>query len=294
MINQTQADYEAYRRMYEKLIRLFRPRVERALRAQIKAFTDEYTKSQHITPAIIPPQIIEKSLKQLHITAGLNGAKLTVKELKRSTKGETDDQARWTYVINAYLEKYGLNQLSVEITNTLREQIKRQLVKANELGWGIEKTVSSLNRAAFPKWMATRIVRTETNKAANTGAMVAATDTGIPMDKKWVSTQDNRTRRIPRDQYDHLDMNGRTVGMNERFVVPSTKSIDAMLYPGDPDASVGNVVNCRCRVVFVPHRDGEREPSIPEVNPEKNVFQNLLDQAEAVGLHGTMASVFGK
>lgn len=290
----TQSDYEAYRRLYERLIKLFRPRVERALREQVKVFTDAYSVSQHVTPAIIPPQIIEKSLNQLHITAGLNGANLTKKELKRQLKGKNEDEARWTYVINEYLKEYGLTQLSVEITNTLREQIKAQLIKANEQGWGIEKTVSSLNRASFPRWMATRIVRTETNKAANTGAMVAATDSGIAMDKKWVSTQDDRTRRIPRDQYDHLDMNGRQVGMNERFIVPSTKTVDAMLYPGDPEASVGNVVNCRCRVVFVPHRDGEGVPMAAPHKPSENPFQALLDQAEALGLHGTLSSVFGK
>lgn len=290
----TQSDYEAYRRLYERLIKLFRPRIERSLRAQVKVFTDAYSVSQHVTPAIIPSDVIEKSLNELHVTAGLNGASLTDKEIKRQVKGKSDDEARWTYVINEYLKKYGLTQLSVEITNTLRENIKRQLIKANEQGWGIDKTVRSLDRASFPKWMATRIVRTETNKAANTGAMVAATDTGIKMDKKWVSTQDNRTRRIPRDQYDHLDMNGRTVGMNERFVVPSTKSVDAMLYPGDPEASVGNVVNCRCRVVFVPHRDGEGEPVVRQPEPSKNVFEQLLEQAEALGLHGSMSSVFGR
>lgn len=290
----TQSDYAAYKRLYERLIKLFRPRVERALREQVKVFTDAYSVYQHVTPAIIPPQIIEKSLNQLHVTAGLNGANLTKKELKRQLKGKNEDEARWTYVINEYLKEYGLTQLSVEITNTLREQIKAQLIKANEQGWGIEKTVSSLNRAAFPNWMATRIVRTETNKAANTGAMVAATDSGIAMDKKWVSTQDDRTRRIPRDQYDHLDMNGRQVGMNERFIVPSTKTVDAMLYPGDPEASVGNVVNCRCRVVFVPHRDGEGVPMAAPHKPSENPFQALLDQAEALGLHGTMSSVFAK
>ena len=288
----TAADYEAYRRMYEKLIRLYRPRVERALRAQVKVFTDAYKISQHVTPAIIPPEIIESSLKQLHITSGLNGAKLTVKELKRQMKGQSDDESRWTYVINAYLEKYGLNQLAVEITNTLREQIKRILIKANSNGWGVDKTVHQLDLAAFPKWMATRIVRTETNKAANTGAMVAAVDSGVKLDKQWVSAQDNRTRRIPRDQYDHLDMNGRKVGMNERFIVPSTKTIDAMLYPGDPDASAGNVCNCRCRVVFVPHRDGEGVPVQEPYKPSENVFQNLLNQAEALGFHGTLSGVF--
>jgi hypothetical protein len=255
-------------------------------------FTDAYKVSQHVTPAIIPAQIIEKSLKELHVTAGLNGANLTAKEIKRQLKGASNDDARWTYVINEYLNEYGLTQLSIEITNTLREQIKRQLIKANEQGWGIDKTVRSLDRAAFPKWMATRIVRTETNKAANTGAMVAATDSGVEMNKKWVSTQDNRTRRIPRDQYDHLDMNGRIVGMEERFVVPSTKTVDAMLYPGDPSASAGNVCNCRCRVVFVPVRtDGE--PVRLQYKPSGNPFQAILDQAEAIGLHGTLNSVFG-
>jgi hypothetical protein len=290
----TKSDYEAYKRLYDRLIKLFRPRVERALRAQVRVFTDAMQVTKGITPAIIPPQIIEKSLKELHITAGVNGAKLTAKQVKRSVKGVTDDEARWQYVIEQYLKRYDLTQVSVEITNTLREQITAQLKKAEELGWSIEKTVSSLNRAAFPKWMATRIVRTETNKAANTGSMVAATDTGIAMDKKWISTQDNRTRRIPRDQYDHLDMNGRIVGMNERFVVPSTKSVDAMLYPGDPAASVGNLVNCRCCVVFVPHRDGEGEPVVRQPEPSKNVFEQLLQEAEAIGLHGSLSSVFAK
>ena len=52
-------------------------------------------------------------------------------------------------------------------------------------------------------------------------------------------------------------MNGKTIGFDQRFIVPSTKSIDAMLHPGDPDASVGNLVNCRCTLVFVPVRTKE-------------------------------------
>ncbi len=280
----TQASYEAYRRLYERLIKLFRPRMERALRKQVRVFTEAYEISQHVTRKIIPPEIIESSLKQLHITAGLNGAKLTAKEINRQLKGNDEEDSRWTYVINEYLKEYGLTQLSIEITQTLRERINAVLIKGNEEGWGVDKMVRTLNTASFPRWMATRIVRTETNKAANTGAMVAATDAGIELDKKWVSTQDNRTRRIPRDQYDHLDMNGRTVGFNERFIVPSTKSVDAMLYPGDPEASAGNLCNCRCRVVFVPKRDGEGNPIASSEHQPENPFKKLLDQAKALGM----------
>jgi hypothetical protein len=39
------------------------------------------------------------------------------------------------------------------------------------------------------------------------------------------------------------------------FIIPSTKTIDAMQFPGDPNASAGNLCNCRCTVVFEPVRD---------------------------------------
>lgn len=291
MSKQTAEAYSAYRRMYERLVILYRPRVERALRAQIKFFTDAYQEAQYVTPDIIPPSIISKSLLQLHVTAGINGARLTKKEIKRQLKSEETN--KWAYVIEEYLKQHGLDQLSIEITNTLREQIKKVLIKGNHEGWGVDKMVRELNTSRFPRWMAIRIVRTETNKAANTGAMVAATDSGIDLEKQWVSSQDSRTRYIPRNQYDHLVMNGRRVDMNERFIVPSTKTVDAMLYPGDPEASAGNLCNCRCRCVFIPKRDGEGNPIEAPVSSD-NPFEKLLQQAEALGLHGSLSSVFGQ
>jgi len=46
-------------------------------------------------------------------------------------------------------------------------------------------------------------------------------------------------------------MNGKRVGYNEKFNVSGQE----MEYPGDPNASAGNVVNCRCTVAVVPKRD---------------------------------------
>ena len=131
--------------------------------------------------------------------------------------------------------------------------------------------------------MAVRIVRTEMNKAANTGAMVAAASSNVEIEKKWNSAQDNRTRRIPRNQYDHLFMNGVKVGYDERFVVPSTKTVDAMLYPGDPSASAGNLCNCRCMVSFQAKRDAN-DDLIPLKQPKNNPFSDLLKQAAAAGI----------
>jgi hypothetical protein len=76
--------------------------------------------------------------------------------------------------------------------------------------------------------------------------MLGAADMGVAVEKQWVSATDIRTRRIPRNQYDHLHMNGKRVPFDAGFVVPSTRTIDLMMYPGDPSAPASEVVNCRC------------------------------------------------
>jgi len=277
-------EYERYRKMYDRLLKMFRPRVERALREQVKIFTEVYSVNQYVTPDIIPSDIITKSLRQLHITAGVNGAKLADKSIQRDIKkADASQEETWIWVINEYLKQNGLTNLSIEITNTLKEQIMKVLIQGNTEGWGVDKIVSKLNDSTFPRWMAVRIVRTEMNKAANTGAMVAAASSNVEIEKKWNSAQDNRTRRIPRNQYDHLFMNGVKVGYDERFIVPSTKTVDAMLYPGDPSASAGNLCNCRCMVSFQAKRDAN-DDLIPLKQPKNNPFSDLLKQAAAAGI----------
>ena len=248
--------YQSYRSLYNRLVKEFTPKIEATLRQQIKFFTHTYEQHPYVTPDIIPSRPIRVALKKVYIVAGLSNATKVFRSIKAQTKG-TSRNDKWTWVIAEYLKNNGLDKVSIDITDTLKDKIKAEIIKGQEQGWGVDKIARNLNDAEFPNWMAKRIVRTELNKASNIGAMVAAADLNIEVNKEWLSAQDDRTRRIPRDAYDHLDMNGKTVGFDERFIVPSTKSIDAMLHPGDPDASVGNIVNCRCTLVFVPVRNKE-------------------------------------
>jgi hypothetical protein len=126
-------------------------------------------------------------------------------------------------------------------------------------------------------------------KAANAGAMLGAAEMGIAVQKEWISAQDNRTRRLGRDQYDHLHMNGIRVNYNEAFVIPSTKSIDMMQFPGDPNASAGNVCNCRCTLAFVPIRDDMGRPvDMNRVSPVPNIFSQIAGQAAALFITGQL------
>ena len=92
------------------------------------------------------------------------------------------------------------------------------------------------------KSRAATIARTETH-----GAAIMAIDSAIrdylgesAQTKEWLAANDERTRE------DHADVSGDIVGMDESFSVGD----EEMEYPGDPSASAGQVVNCRCVVMY--------------------------------------------
>lgn len=259
----------------------YREQVYKALRAQINYFADNYAKG--ITVTDLPTKPLIKALRGIYESAGVQNALYVRQQIKRNIAkaAPTDPIQKLTWMVNEYYRQNLLEQAVVPITNTTKRQIQQVLEQANAEGWGVAKTVAALKKTDITRTRAELIVRTETMKAANAGAMLGAAEMGIAVNKKWISAQDNRTRRIPRDQYDHLHMNTREVGYNQPFIVPSTKSIDAMQYPGDPTASAGNVCNCRCTVAFVPLRDGAGNlvPMAATVPPAGNQFLRIATTA---------------
>lgn len=94
------------------------------------------------------------------------------------------------------------------------------------------------------------IARTEMIRAVNGGALAqinlvnqSAIDAGeepIASTKSWLATADERTRPT------HADADGQTVPIDATFSVGA----DQLRYPGDPDGSAEEVINCRCTVTF--------------------------------------------
>jgi uncharacterized protein with gpF-like domain len=96
------------------------------------------------------------------------------------------------------------------------------------------------------------IARTEVHAASLVASFESAKSIGA-VTKEWVATEDARTRE------DHGEVDGDVVAMNEPFLVPSTDGEEPMMYPGDPSASAGNVINCRCVLVYNQEPDEEEE-----------------------------------
>lgn len=90
---------------------------------------------------------------------------------------------------------------------------------------------------------AIRNARTMVTGAENKGRMdmlKRANDDGIEAQKRWIATEDNRTRDW------HAELDGALAKQDEPFV----NSVGEIMFPGDPNASGANVYNCRCSLGY--------------------------------------------
>lgn len=94
---------------------------------------------------------------------------------------------------------------------------------------------------------AERIAVTEGTRAAAMGVMLAANDFPYEMEKRWVSSGDNRVRR---GRFNH------NIPVDEaRDITDGWFNGENIMFPGDPRCSPGNTVNCRCMLALTAKRD---------------------------------------
>lgn len=138
--------------------------------------------------------------------------------------------------------RINLARIPTEIQNDLQRLISSQ-VQAGKTPTDIEKAVNDfLDINGSENWpgRAKTIAVTEVHRMANAATQAA----GIAIEgieqtalkKTWIARHDDRVRRT------HVEADGQSVPMNSVFHVGDS----LMLYPGDPNAPAGEVVNCRC------------------------------------------------
>ena len=86
------------------------------------------------------------------------------------------------------------------------------------------------------------IARTETNRADNNGKLLAMKGSGLEMEKKWITHEDDRTSPICH----RLD--GQTVGINDSFK-DSGSGWEGQAPPSH--------VNCRSTIVFMEKEESQ-------------------------------------
>lgn len=200
--------------------------------------------------------VVQETLNGVYFRIGMQHGLRVGNRINKELKEFTEDKftPRFTNELNVYMNEFGLKKAKF-ISDTFKQRIISMLSTRLEQGMTIEQAQREVRKIvdnpSFNRAQALRIVRTETTSAANFAASQASTVSGFLMQKQWISTRDARTRRPPRDDFDHFHANGQKVPEKAPFNV----SGEALMFPGDPNGSAGNIINCRCTMAIIPVRD---------------------------------------
>ena len=247
-------------RRYRDAVERKRLRMERAFAKELRKFFKRET--QAIRKAAESPLTFASSLD-----AELAGIDLTpiyrsmYMAAVESFKIPDPDQvikaepfgAAWETVIEQHLLSYGLERIT-EIRRTTKALALAQLEPVIESGLrdglGIREIGANMARKISEyapraeRYRAERIARTEIVSASNWASMesVRISNVSDQFLKRWLPAQQENTRVA------HAEMiNQPPIEMDELFEVDG----EQLAYPGDPSGSPGNVINCRCTLVYV-------------------------------------------
>ena len=229
-------------------------------------------------------KIFERMYKETVITFG--NATYRVLKIEANQKADTFGfNAIWTKDVLAFLSQQGFELVS-DITKTTKDKLLSIIDKAINEGSSIDQIVKNIlsdDQLGYAAFRARRIARTEVMRASNIGAMKGAEAHDFEVDKQWISARDIRTRRIPRNEFDHIALDGVVVDYNETFnsVGKEGQQVAAM-QPGDITQPAGFTINCRCAVGFIPKRDANgrliMKPKTNGVSIGKINTQNVVNQ----------------
>lgn len=157
------------------------------------------------------------------------------------------DEILWEEMFRNYMFERSLLKAN-SILNTQQMEINRiidiVLNEGERLGWGIEQISEEITRqlkrdfTVIQNYHAERIARTEVIGASNRGSYESALFSGVNMRKAWL------TSGLPGVRDSHLFYE--SLG----YVSMDYEYNTGLKFPGDPNADVSEIANCRCTIVY--------------------------------------------
>jgi hypothetical protein len=245
---------ERMRRRYED--KYFRP-VKKPLKAFISSFTSVLQNQgaqalQTFISGDIRTVELAEPLQRMYVELTLEKANTSLKALRvlpkvRTKKINLGFNSEWTALVLEYFARHLFDKVVLPVSDTTRNYIQLILDEGIREGWSIERMVQEIEREDYLDGRVRRILRTESNRAINYGGELARDKWEFKTQKRWIAVHDNRTRHA------HLSADGQTVDASGFFTVGG----EQMEFPGDPEASGANTINCRCFAEDVAVRDGK-------------------------------------
>ena len=177
----------------------------------------------------------------LRHTISQSNVKFLLKSLDYKSFGPT-----WEQALREYLQLHGVKFLS-DINNTTRKKILEILNRGIERDMTLNQIAGALMNPQMHANRALKIARTETTRAMNAGILIAASTIPYEVKKQWITSEDERVRGNP---FSHVALHGMTIPLDMAF-----NNGEHIRFPGDPNASPENVINCRCVLSIIPTLD---------------------------------------
>lgn len=234
------------------------------------------------TNRVIIVEGVGSIVQDIYKQVGVWAASRSLREINSSAKEQKAGfgfNEEWIRDILEYFRLYLLNRAVLPISETTRKDIMEILTRGQEEGWGIDRMAFELERVDLPLARARTIVRTEIAKAQFYGTELGRRSSIYESVTTWIAANDHRTR------HSHRDVDGDVVKEGEKFRVPIYRGdlqvgSELMKGPGDPEATAGNVINCRCTRATVAARDENGRPikkvansRISVILPQQNVVR---------------------
>jgi len=275
-----------YERINRKFESLFFPRIKKPIQAKIdgliKVLESNGSGRAYIETQLINPELANE-VRRIYQVVGVRHANEMTRGLRREPKVEKKGfgfSEEWVKFIQEYLGVHFLERITFSVTSTLRDHLLLIMNRSIAEGWGVDKTVRALRNDTFSDFQAARIVRTEVNTAANVGVIASGSTYDYEMQKEWVSVHDNRTRGVdPKDHANHVALDKTTIDFDDVFI--DSRNGDRLRHPGDPLASAGSIINCRCNLTLKPKRDSTGR-LIPKRKTTSVIYPNQIRRGQTI------------
>lgn len=170
-----------------------------------------------------------------------------------------DEVQGWAKVVNQQAVNYAATSTNrvVGVGETVYNMIRTKTQKAIESGASNEELKNGIQQVAgFSEFRADVVARTEVGMAYSQGdydGMSALGEHG-PVEKEWLATGGNRTRKS------HRDADGQVRPFDQPFDVGASQ----LMFTRQPGAPAKEVIQCRCTTLYYFEGDARRDGSIVE------------------------------
>jgi Phage Mu protein F like protein len=151
----------------------------------------------------------------------------------------------WIDHVTNFIKNQGKNRIK-NVLDTTYHKIMGDISDGMEAGDGLPEIGTRVEEHLDETWPSrgTSIAITETVGACNSASLEETNQIAPNMLKEWITVGDDKVRPAHEDAGAQYTEN--PIPLDEPFDVGG----EEMMFPGDPEASIENVINCRCCIGY--------------------------------------------